>query len=122
MIEIGGWEFTPSFVILLFTAVGIIAAFGLIAQRFRTAGYVFVGVPPVIGIALGVSTLIAPNGYVADYGFGEAWILAFLLGLSSAVLVVIRRLRRTAIMGCISAAMLLLAFYVTFGFGYVLGF
>jgi hypothetical protein len=109
--------------ILLFLIVtGMMAGLILIGRRFKFAGYIFAGLPALLGVVIAVSTLSSENAYVAGYGFLTAWIFAIVIALSNAFLILLPRFRRAAVIGSLTGLMLLVSFYATYGVGYFFGY
>jgi hypothetical protein len=111
MLEIGGWQIGPALVVVVLVLAGAIAGLGALAKRFRIAGYAMAALPAVVGIWVGISALLEPNGYIASYSVGAAWLFAGLIGISSGLVILIPKLRRVGLLGCGGTVVLLACFY-----------
>lgn len=73
------------------------------------------------GAWFGWSTAQLPLGYIADYGFAGAWMLATMLALVGALLCVVRATRRVGVLFCVAGLAGLVAFHAVVGLAQATG-
>ena len=119
--HIGSFAF-PTSALLAPILVGLVI-WGLasVCVRYRKARVPLLLVPIGLGMYTAYGGLSAPSGYVAAYSFGIAWLLSIITALGSLLLLPLGVTRRAGFVGLAAAAILLLAFYLTFFAGHRMG-